>query len=220
MHAVSAPDSRLRLVATLRADFYDRPLAFQPLGTVVSDATVTTMAMSPADLEAAIVEPAERVGGRVERSLVAELVSAVVDEAAALPALQYTLYELAERSPTKRLELAAYRELGGVGGAIASRAERLYSSLDDGERIAVRRMFERLVVVGAEGEPTRRRAARTELSGLGADRSVEAVIDQWAQARLLTLDRDPRTRVPTVELAHEALLREWPRLRSLDRGGP
>ena len=214
MHAVSAPDSRLRLVATLRADFYDRPLAFQPLGTVVSDATVTTMAMLPADLEAAIVEPAERVGGRVERSLVAELVNAVVDEPAALPALQYTLYELAERSSTKRLELTAYRELGGVGGAIASRAERLYSSLDDGELVAVRRMFERLVVVGTEGEPTRRRAARTELSGLGADRSVEAVIDQWAQARLLTLDRDPRTRVPTVELAHEALLREWPRLRS------
>jgi WD40 repeat protein/DNA-binding SARP family transcriptional activator len=213
MHAVSAPDSRLRLVATLRADFYDRPLAHQPLGTVVNDATVTTVAMLPADLEAAIVEPAERAGGRVERALVTELVSAVVDEPAALPALQYTLYELAERSATKRLELTAYRELGGVGGAIASRAERLYATLDDAERVAVRRMFERLVVVGTEGEPTRRRAARTELSGLGADQSVDTVIDQWAQARLLTLDRDPRTRVPTVELAHEALLRQWPRLQ-------
>lgn len=213
MHAVQAPDSRLRLLATLRADFYDRPLAHHSLATVVSDATVTTAAMSPADLEAAIVEPAERVGGRVERALVAELVSAVVDEPAALPSLQYALYELAERSPTKSLELAAYRELGGVGGAIASRAERLYSSLDDGERIAVRRMFERLVVVGYEGEPTRRRAARTEVSGLGAAGAVDTVIDRWAQARLLTLDRHPQTRAPTVELAHEALLREWPRLR-------
>lgn len=214
MYAASAPDSRLRLVATLRADFYDRPLAHQPLGTVVNDATVTTTAMLPGDLEAAIVEPVERAGGRVERALVTELVSAVTDEAAALPALQYTLYELAERSPTKRLELTAYRELGGVGGAIASRAERLYSSLDDAERVAVRRLFERLLVVGTEGEPTRRRTARTELSGLGADGVVDTVIDRWAQARLLTLDRDPRTRVPTVELAHEALLREWPRLRS------
>jgi WD40 repeat protein len=213
MHAVSEPDSRLRVVATLRADFYDRPLASQPLGAVVSAATVTTVAMSPADLEAAIVEPAQRAGVGVERSLVAELVSAVVDEAAALPALQYTLYELAERSQAGRLELAAYRELGGVGGAIASRAERLYSSLDDAERVAVRRLFERLVVVGGEGEPTRRRAARVELSGLAAAGVVDALVDRWAQARLLTLDRDPRTRVPTVELAHEALLREWPRLR-------
>ena len=73
-------------------------------------------------------------------------------------------------------------------------------------------MFERLVVVGAEGEPTRRRVARTELAGV-AGSSVDATIDRWAQARLLTLDRHPQTRVPTVELAHEALLREWPRLR-------
>ena len=213
MYAVSAPDSRLRLVGTLRADFYDRPLAYQPFGSVVSDATVTTSAMLPGELEAAIVEPAERAGGTVERALVAELVSEVAGEPSALPSLQYALYELAERSPSKRLELAAYRELGGVGGAIASRAERLYSSLDEAERLAVREMFERLVVVGVEGEPTRRRAARTELSGLGVGGTVDTVIDRWAQARLLTLDRDPRTRVPTVELAHEALLREWPRLR-------
>ena len=215
MHAVSAPDSRLRLVATLRADFYDRPLAFQPLGTVVSDATVTTMAMLPADLEAAIVEPAERVGGRVERSLVAELVSAVVDERGrpastpvhAVRAGRAQFHQASRARPrTGSWAVSAGPSPRGPSGSTPrSTTENL---------VAVRRMFERLVVVGTEGEPTRRRAARTELSGLGADRSVEAVIDQWAQARLLTLDRDPRTRVPTVELAHEALLREWPRLRS------
>jgi WD40 repeat protein/DNA-binding SARP family transcriptional activator len=214
MHAVTAPDSRLRVVATLRADFYDRPLAHQPFGAVVNEATVTTSAMLPADLETAIVEPAERAGGRVERALVAELVSAVADEPAALPSLQYTLYELAERSPTRSLELAGYRELGGVGGAIASRAERLWASLDEVERLVVRRVFERLVVLSTDGEPTGRRAARTELDALGSGHAVEAVVDGWAHARLLTLDRDPRSRVPTVEIAHEALLREWPRLRS------
>ena len=158
MHAVSATDSRLRVVATLRADFYDRPLAVQPFGSAVNEATVTIAAMSPGELEAAVVEPIERVGGRVERALVAELVNAVADQPAALPSLQFALYELAERSPDKRLTLSASRELGGVDGAIASRAELLYSSLDDTERAAVRRMFERLVVVGTEGEPTRRRA--------------------------------------------------------------
>ena len=212
-HAVSAPDSRLRVVATLRADFYDRPLAVQPFGAAVHAATVTIAAMLPADLEAAVVGPAERVGGEVERALVAELVSAVVDEPAALPSLQFALYELAERNPDDRLTLAAYRELGGVDGAIASRAELLYRALDDAERAAVRQMFERLVVVSAEGEPTRRRANRAELSGQDANQSLDGTIDRWAQARLLTLDRHPQTRVPTVELAHEALLREWPRLR-------
>ena len=213
IHAVQAPDSRLRVVATLRADFYDRPLAFQRFGAAVNGATVTISAMSPAELEAAVVEPAERVGGQVERALVAELVSAVVDEPAALPSLQFALYELAERSPDKNLTMAAYRELGGVEGAISSRAELLYRSLDDAERSSVRQMFERLVVVGAEGEPTRRRVARAEVSSVLTDGSADAIIDRWAQARLLTLDRHPQTRVPTVELAHEALLREWPRLR-------
>ncbi len=212
MQAVSAHDSRLRVVATLRADFYDRPLALQPLADLVNDATVTMVPMSPADLEAAIVGPVEAVGGTIERSLVAELVGAVGDEPAALPSLQFTLYELAERSPTKRLELAAYRELGGLAGAIASRAERLYGTLDAEERVAVRRMFERLVVLGVEGEPTRRRAARTELSRRGADTTIDTELDRWAQARLLTFDRNPQTRMPTVELAHEALLHRWPRL--------
>ncbi len=118
------------MVATLRADFYDRPLAFQRFGAAVNEATVTITAMSPADLEAAIVEPAERVGASVEPALVAELVSAVVDEPAALPSLQFALFELAERSVDRCLTLAAYRELGGVDGAIAARAELLYRSLD------------------------------------------------------------------------------------------
>ena len=209
IHAVSTPDSRLRVVATLRADFYDRPLAFQRFGAAVNEATVTITAMSPANLEAAIAEPAEHVGAHVEQALVAEIVSAVVDEPAALPSLQFALFELADRAADTCLTLAAYRELGGVDGAIAARAELLYRSLDDAEHAGVRQLFERLVVVGADGEPTRRRANRTELSSVVDD----TTIDRWANARLLTLDRHPQSRLPTAELAHEALLHEWPRLR-------
>jgi WD40 repeat protein/DNA-binding SARP family transcriptional activator len=214
-HALGVADSRLRVVATLRADFYDRPLRFERFGTAVGDATVPIAAMSAAELEAAIVGPAERVGGRVEPALVAELVGAVLHEPAALPSLQFTLYELAERSPDRNLTLAAYRELGGLDAAIAARAEELYRSLDDPARDGVRRLFERLVVVSAEGEPNRRRALRTELAA-AAGPPVGEVLDEievWAQARLLTLDRHPESRAPTVEVAHEALLREWPRLR-------
>jgi WD40 repeat protein/DNA-binding SARP family transcriptional activator len=213
LHAISVADSRLRVVATLRADFYDRPLRFHEFGTVVRDATVTVPAMSAAELEAAVVGPAERVGARVDQALVAELVAAVVDEPAALPSLQYTLYELADRSDDGVLTLAAYRDLGGVDAAIAARAEALYRSLDDADRDTVRRAFERLVVVSAEGEPTRRRAPRSELAALVPGRSIDDTVEAWVHARLLTSDRDPATREPTVEVAHEALLREWPRLR-------
>lgn len=206
-HALTVPDSRLRVVATLRADYYDRPLAVQPFGSLVQDTTVTIPAMLPAEIEAAVVEPARRAGRSVERALATELVASLATEPAALPALQFVLFELAEHSPDGTLSLAAYRALGGIEGAIASRAEELYLGLDDVDRGQVRELFERLVVVGAEGEPTRRRATREELQ-ISAE-----VVDRWAAARLLTLDVHPQTRVPTVEVAHEALVREWPRLR-------
>ena len=206
-HALTVPDSRLRVVATLRADYFDRPLGVQPFGGLVQEATVTIPAMLPAEVEAAVVEPARRVDRTVERALAAELVGSLAKEPAALPALQFVLYELAERSAGGTLSLAAYRAIGGIDGAIATRADELYLSLDDTDRQQVRQLFERLVVVDADGEPTRRRASREEL-----DASAE-VVDRWAAARLLTLDVHPQTRAPSVEVAHEALVREWPRLR-------
>ena len=93
------PGGRLRVVATLRADYFDRPLASTGFAEVVDATTVTVAAMAPAEVEAAIVEPASRAGRAVERALVTELVNAVVDQPAALPSLQYTLYELVERPP-------------------------------------------------------------------------------------------------------------------------
>jgi WD40 repeat protein/DNA-binding SARP family transcriptional activator len=213
LHAVSSEGSRLRVVATLRADFYDRPLQLHRFGTALSDATVTVPAMSAAELEAAVVGPAERSGITVEPALAVELVAAVVDEPAALPSLQLTLYELAERAPSRALTRADYEALGSVDVAIAARAEELYRSLDDDARTAVRRMFERLVVVTTDREPTRRPARRSEIAALGPDASTDEAVETWAQARLLTVDRHPETREPTVEVAHEALLRDWPRLR-------
>ena len=76
-------------------------------------------------------------------------------------------------------------------------------------------MFLRLVNVNEDHEDTRRRVRRTELeqSGIGAD-DLEAVLDEYGRHRLLTFDRDAATRTPTVEVAHEALLSEWPRFRA------
>ena len=213
MRAVTTDDSRLRVVATLRADFYDRPLQLQRFGAKLRDATVTVPAMSAADLEAAVIGPATRAGITVEPAVAVELVAAVVDQPAALPSLQFTLFELASRTSTRAISRADYDALGGIDVAIAARAEELYTSLDDDARVSVRRMFERLVVVNVDGEATRRRARCAEISSLQAAADGGDVVETWVQARLLTLDRHPATREPTVEVAHEALLREWPRLR-------
>ena len=112
------------------------------------------------------------------------------------------------------LTIDAYRRTGGVIGALATRAEEIFESLSNAAQDVAREVFVRLVSVGEESDDTRRRVRRTDLEALGVDAlTLESVIDAFGSFRLLTFDHDPVTRGPTVEVAHEALIREWPRLR-------
>ncbi|MCP3855402.1 MAG: protein kinase [Actinomycetia bacterium] len=208
--AVTEERSRLRVVLTLRADFYDRPLRYESIGRLVRDATVPVLPLAADELERAIVDPALRVGSEFEPGLVSEIVADVSDQPGALPMLQYALTELYERRVSSLMLRDTYHELGGVSGALARRAEELVADADDEGRAAVRRVFGRLVSLGEGTEDTRRRALRSEL---GAEAAVATAVESFGRARLLSFDRDPVSREPTVEVAHEALLREWPRLR-------
>jgi len=204
--AVDDPRSRLRVVGTLRADFYDRPLQHAAIAELVRANTAAVTTLTGAELEAAISRPAARVGVSVEPALVAELLREVGDEPAALPLLQYALTETFERRTRDVMDLAVYEAIGGISGALANRADEVANQLDRAEEI--RRLFTRLITLGEGVEDTRRRVVRSEIGGVGGE-----VIDAFGEARLLTFDHDPATREPTVEVAHEALIREWPRLR-------
>jgi ABC-type glycerol-3-phosphate transport system substrate-binding protein len=211
--AVSDPHSRLRLVVTLRADFYDRPLQHAAFGELLRDAVISLAAMSADEIERAIADPARRVGVTVERALVAEMVAHVAGQPAALPLLQYALTELFDHRQDHLLTLDSYRMLGGVQGALVARAEALYQQMSGPAQSAVRQVFLRLVVLEEGVEVARRRVNRTELSSMRLEGGlVDQVLDDFARARLLTFDRDRVTRVPTVEVAHEALLHRWERL--------
>ncbi len=213
--AATDPRSRVRIVATLRADFYDRPLQYRSFGELLGARTYVVTPLSPAELERAIAGPAEAVGVAVDPSLVGEIVAEVADRPAALPLLQYVLTETFDGRGDSTLTFEAYRELGGVSGALAQRAEELYLGLSPSQREAARQLFLRLVGPTDGGtDDTRRRLARSELVSVEGDRAaMESVIDTFGARRLLSFDRDPETRGPTVEVAHEALLREWSRLR-------
>jgi WD40 repeat protein len=142
------------------------------------------------------------------------MVADVAGEPGALPLLQYALTELFERRQDHALTLQSYREIGGVSGAVAARAEELYEAASDAGREAAQQLFLRLVTLGEGTEETRRRVARAELDSLEVDQAaLEQVIDAFGRHRLLSFDRDPLTRAPTVEVAHEALLHAWGRLR-------
>ena len=213
--AVTDPRSRLRVVITLRADFYDRPLRHRGLAALMRLRTETVVSLTAEELERAVTAPAERVGVEIEPGLVAQMIADVADQPAALPLLQYALTELFDRRRDSTLVASAYHEIGGVSGAVARRAEELHAALPDAAREAARQLFLRLVTLGEGVEDVRRRVLGTELLSLQEDPAdMEAAIDAFGGARLLSFDRDPETRQPTVEVAHEALLRAWDRLRA------
>jgi serine/threonine protein kinase len=211
--AALEPESRVRIITTLRADFYDVPLSVPGFGDLLAARTEAITPMSPAELERAIVAPADGTGLIVEPRLLAEMVAEVADRPGALPLLQYALTELAERADDGVLTLDAYRRIGRVSGALARRAEQLFQPMNENGRDACRQLFLRLVTLGEGTEDTRRRVRRSELLTLADTRAMDGVIETYGRHRLLSFDRAPDTREPTVEIAHEALLREWRRLR-------
>jgi WD40 repeat protein/serine/threonine protein kinase/DNA-binding XRE family transcriptional regulator len=229
--------TRLRLVLTLRADFTDRPLQYVDFGELLRQRTEFILPLSPDELDEAISQPVSRLGLALEPGLAAQISRDVGQEPGTLPLLQYALTELFERSvgaigQSPLLTKQAYQASGGVLGALARRADELYNGLDAEGQEAARQLFLRLVTLGEGTEDTRRRVLRTEvvdltpqppsLAGKGEQNSpprngegsiIGSVIELFGRHRLLTFDHDPLTRGPTVEVAHEALLREWGRLR-------
>ncbi|MGH2539600.1 MAG: hypothetical protein ACRDGK_03680, partial [Actinomycetota bacterium] len=213
--ATADPESRLRVIMTLRADFYDRPLIYPRFGELLAERTEAVPPLTPDELEQAIRGPVERVGVRPEPGLVAEMIADVAHQPGALPLLQYALTELFERRDEDRLTLTAYRELGEITGALAARAEHIYETIDQQGRRAAKQTFLRLVTLGEGRQDTRRRVARSELDAFEVEReAIDIVVDTFGRHRLLTFDREPSTREPTVEIAHEALLSAWGRLRT------
>jgi serine/threonine protein kinase/WD40 repeat protein/DNA-binding winged helix-turn-helix (wHTH) protein len=207
--AVMDPASPLRIIVTLRADYYDRPLGHPAFAWILDDTAVNLKPLAPDELEAAMVEPARRVGVDFEPGLITRIAADTVGQPAPLPLLQFALSELFDRRVGDQLTIDAYDQFGGVTGALAAGAEGIFSTATGPQRAAIRSVFGRLVNPVADSSDLRR---RVRLSDFGDDPASTWVLDAFGAARLLSFDRDPTTREPTVEVAHEALLRAWPRL--------
>ena len=208
--------SRVRVVIIMRADFYDRPLHYPEFGKLIRNHIETVLPLTAEELERAILHPADQAGVTYEQGLVATIIDDVLYQPGALPLLQYALTELFEGRAGRTLTHAAYEIIGGTAGALARRAEELYHEQDSAGQEAIRQMFLRLAALDEESATspaTRQRTFRSELTSVVEDEElVDELIDAYAAYRLLTLDHDPNSRRPMVEIAHEALLREWQRL--------
>ncbi len=213
--AVNDANSRVRIIVTLRADFYDRPLNYPEFGNLMRQCTSIVIPLGSRELRDAIVRPAEQNKIELEAGLIEAIIADIADEPGALPLLQYAMTELFERRDGRWLTVDAYNDIGGAMGALTRRATDIYNSMNTEKQSTVRQMFLRLVTLGEGSEDTRRRIFITELFSMNVDDNIiQEILDEFGKYRLLTFDRDPITRNPTIEVAHEALIRQWPLLRT------
>ena len=213
------PRQRMHVLVTMRADFYARPLADLRLGPLFAANVVNVVPLGPEELEAAATQPALQADVAVDSRLLRRLIADVAGQPNALPLFQYALTELFDERVGFMLDLATYERIGGVRKAVARRAESVYTHLDGDEQEAVRQLFLRIATVSGEAVG-RRRVPASELAALDVDVvALQTAINAFSRYRLLALDRDPATGAPTVEVAHEALLAEWHRVRDwIDEG--
>ena len=204
--AASDPAGRAVVVVAVRADFYGRFAAYIELAELLGGNQVLVGPMQASELRRAVELPASRVGLRVEPELVDALVDDVEGEPGALPLLSTALLELWQKREDDTLTAVAYRESGGVHGAVARLAEETYDRIPDARKPVVRALMLRLVGEDEGDVPVRRRAPLAELD-LERNKDVADVLGTLADSRLVTVSEG------SVEVSHEALLREWPRLR-------
>ena len=204
--ARSAP---VTVVATIRADFYAPLISNSNVRTLLPTQQVLLGSMTPAELERTIVEPAKMVGLAFDPpTLVQRILEDAGEDIGMLPLLQYALKETWDHREGNRLTGDSYTRSGGVREAIRITAERTFEALSPTDQQAARQLFLRLVTPGEGQEDTRARAPMPQ------DQTQRKIVEQFAdrRTRLLVTGFDQAKR-PTVEVAHEALIRRWPRLR-------
>jgi hypothetical protein len=200
----------VRVVVSMRADFLDRMPDHGALLDELSRGIYFLSSPSPAGLREALVRPAELVGYGFEDERIVDDMMQVATSRGALPLLSFaasSLWDARDRE-RRQLTLAAYDEIGGVGGAFARHADRVAGAVPPALQPLLRAILARLVT--ADG--TRALVQLRELRSLPAPSGdVDDICDRLVRARLLAIHTDPELG-PTVELVHEMLIAEWPTL--------
>ena len=194
--------STVRVVLAVRADFYDSCAHHPWLAERINENQVLVGPMGSAELRRAIEGPAQRTGLHVEDGLVDEIIDDAGASAGSLPLVAHALMETWLRRRGHQLTVSGYREAGGVAGAIAQRAEDTYAALASNDQVRARDLVLQMTTPGENGPDTRRLLGWEEVP---EPQVTQPVIDTFVDARLVTTSDEH------IELAHETLLRSWPR---------
>ncbi|MEO0935750.1 MAG: hypothetical protein AAFY21_19040, partial [Cyanobacteria bacterium J06641_2] len=197
------------LVLTLRADFMGKALDYQPMGEAFKKyRTVLLTPMKREDLLAAIEQPAAKLKVELEQGLAKKLIDDLGNQPGRLPLLEFTLSLLWEKHEKWYLTHKAYEEIGGLEKALAKYADGVLNPLSAAEKEKAERIFIQLIRPGEGTEDTKRKATRREV---GEDNW--GLVEELANHRLVVTGWDESSQQETVEIIHEALIREWGMLR-------
>jgi tetratricopeptide (TPR) repeat protein len=199
------------ILLTLRADFMGQAQSFSSaFSQLLDESMVSHRPLTPADLEAVITGPAQCAGLDFEPGLVDLILQEVTSHPDSLPLLEYSLKEMWRKRRGQLIGRALYEAVGKVEGAISQHADAVLHALPEAEQSLALRALTKLVrVAGEEGEAdTRLRLPLTELSEV-----ERAVLQEFISKRLLVTKCEEGTGIDTIEVAHEALIRRWEKLR-------
>lgn len=213
LSVLRTPEPRHRVILTMRSDyepFVARLPDFQPF---FDQGQLRMTPLSAAELRDAIEKPAERIGLKFEDGVVPALLEDILGEPAGLPLLQFTLLKLWESRERNRVTWEAYRRLGGGRLALARSADALYNSLIPQNQVIARRILLRMVRPGSGLEVVNNRIRKGSLYQLGHDPGlIDQVLERLVRGRLVRLTPGETPADAQIEVAHEALVRNWPRL--------
>ena len=193
------------MVATLRADYLGWLAESPQLSRLAERGLLLLTPLTEDELREAIEEPARLVGLILEPGLVDVLVRDVAGAPGGLPLLSHALAETWEHREASVMTVEGYRATGGIHSAVAQSAERLYESLTPPDRDVLRTVLLRLVTPTPAGEPV---VARVPTRVFAGSPDAPRLLDLLVRSRLVTVAHD------TVTIAHESLVRAWPRLRT------
>ncbi|KAA3656289.1 MAG: hypothetical protein DWQ04_31550 [Chloroflexi bacterium] len=213
MQVVRNENGRNFIILTMRTDFEANIARFPTFQPLFESALISIMPLSASELRDAIERPAEIVGLKFEEGVVDALLKDILGEPAALPLLQFTLLKLWEKRQRNRVTWEAYQQLEGGRRALANSADELYDALITEDQNTVKNILLRMVRPGEGLEVTSNRVRRSVLyeAGIANDR-VDRVLQRLVDARLVRRITGDSVENEQVELAHEALVRNWPRL--------
>ena len=201
----------ITLVFTLRADFYGYVLSYRPFSDALERFLHKPLGlMGREELKAAIEQPAHRLNVQLQIHLAERILNDVGNEPGNLPLLEFALTQLWDNQQEGELTHKAYDLIGGVKQALVKHAEQVYSRLSDSEKYQTQRIFLALVQLGETTEATRRVAT---VEDVGRHNWNLVTYLASSEVRLVVTGLDNKSSQETVEVVHEALIREWQRLQ-------